>query len=343
MGNAPGSCLVEPDRGYQAVTLFKSTRERLRGSVRGLLHLRLGGSEAARPYRKVHASMLTHSDEFCPREFVLGRMLGKVPTNQTVPLAMRVTFDAGNDMQWRVNNDYLRQQMWGDWLCRGCGRVERWCAVPAPCCMLRSPGDQRDCEVSGWEYVEPTFTHPTGVVGSIDGFVRGVARKLIMLEMKILDKDEYLALLAPKQEHRLRTQLYLRLIAESRDKRARSVDLTRASLLYQMRGFGKSAKDSVGTGTIVTPFKEFTIRRDDEAVQYLLNKAAVVEAGHADKMLPGRICEGPACYRAKVCAMAKACFSAAYSQQVLTWQEGRGQWRHKGKRWVRVRWKPPKV
>ena len=202
-------------------------------SVKELLLDRVGGAEPARSIAVLHASDLTKQlPEFCPREFWLHRKLDIKRPDQQVQHAMRVTWDEGRDKQWRLNNEYLRDVMWGNWKCLKCNGVVKWETYPEeveePCVKGKHL----------WEYEEPEFKHPSGFSGSLDGVIQFTPSKRRMLECKIMKGEDFKDLKAPLAEHRVRTQLYLRMLAEANSKVAATIDTSVGHILYWMRGHG---------------------------------------------------------------------------------------------------------
>jgi hypothetical protein len=275
-------------------------------SVKELLLKSVGGSESARSPKELHASDLTRQDPtFCPREVALHRVENVPRKDQWVQHAMRVTWDEGRDKQWRVNNDYLRPYMVGPWHCTRCGDDVEWGGLPsADGC--KSPRGQH-----AWEYEEPVFHHPSGFSGSLDGLVRFSSAVIRPLEVKIIKGDDFKTLKAPLAEHRVRTQLYLRLVAESTHPRTAEISTDCAHVLYIMRGHG--AKDEEGT---ITPFKEFVVKRDDTVVDKYVWMSESIKAG-----MPEGTCASMMDPRAKKCLVAKHCFSGKHPPTSF-WRKG---------------------
>lgn len=264
-------------------------------SVKDLLLKSVGGKEPARPVHDLHASDLTKQQpEFCPREFWLHRKLDLQRPEQYVQHAMRVTWDEGRDKQWRLNNEYLRDVMWGHWRCVRCGAEEKWQTVPS------ADGCKHSKHV--WEYEEPVFHHPSGFSGSLDGVVQFTPAKLRMLECKIIKGDDFRDLKAPLAEHRIRTQLYLRLLAEANTEPAAKIDNSVAHVLYIMRGHGVK-QDQGG----ISPFREFLVERNDAAVEKFVRMAYALKQG-----IPEGVCSNSLCLRAQQCPVTKHCFSTKY-------------------------------
>lgn len=274
--------------------------------VKDLLTKSVGGHEDARSVAQLHASDLTKQDPaYCPREVALMRLLSKRRPDQYVQHAMRVTWDEGRDKQWRINNDYLRSHMVGGWYCLRCDTSVAWGPVPPDDGCTAPLGKHR------WEYEEPVFTHPSGFTGSLDGVVRFSPAKQRMLEVKIIKGDDFKELKAPLAEHRIRTQLYLRLIAESPDPRTSQIDTSAGHVLYIMRGHG--AKDETG---LISPFREYVVERNDAAVERYVRMAYATVGD-----MPEGICGSALCMRASRCPVAKECFSGKHPAKNL-WSSG---------------------
>jgi hypothetical protein len=256
----------------------------------------------------VHVSDLTNQNKkFCPREVVLARKFELPPATITVDPAMRITWDEGRDKQARVNNDYLREHMVGEWKCTNCGTKAVWGRVPK--------GLTGSCIRSfhAWRYVEPTFLHPSGFVGSLDGLVDFGLPKFRILEVKIIKADEFKQLKAPLAEHRIRTRLYLKLVAETGSLNAQTIDPNVAHVLYMMRGYGAKAD----TGRI-TPLKEFTVSRKDDEIQQYVAWAQTVKTSTIQDVVPYGICPSAFTSRAAQCPVVKQCFSGQYpAEEVL--------------------------
>lgn len=174
--------------------------------IKGLLQKHVGGFEKARSKKEIHASDLTKDIEFCPREIVLMEKTGKKQKDQWIPFPLRLTFDEGNVRQGLLNNKYLKDFMYGGWICNGCGYTLQWSGYPTEC-----------CEGESWRYKEPFFFDPISEAqGSVDGFVKLPEEEhLRLMECKIASESVWVPLKAPLAEHKVRTQLYLALIARS--------------------------------------------------------------------------------------------------------------------------------
>lgn len=293
--------------------LKKFLKDKKEVRIKDLLNSAIGGFETARSAAKLHASMLTNTEkEYCPREAALLLTLKKKSKDQFIGVPMRTTFDEGNDKQWRLNNDWLRDRMVGDWACTSCGATKKFCKAPKGVC------DKQGIRCN-WEYQEVRFDHPvTMATGGLDALVDVGLTKLRLVECKIMDKDMFRELKAPLAEHRTRTQLYLRLIEESTGPMKEHVDTERATILYILRGFG--LKDEDGD---ISPFREYLVERDDSVTETPIGKAHALTHFRVwpDKGFPGGVCSDTFCKRAKSCSVSAECFSGQYPAAV-TWTSG---------------------
>jgi hypothetical protein len=266
-----------------------------------LLLARLGSVEPKRPIANLHASSLTSQTKFCPREVVLCKKLGRKPYPGKIDPATTITFDEGKDKQYRLNNDWLRDRMVGNWRCDGCGVLKTFCKAPKP-----TEGQCKECQ---WVYQEVCFSHPTGARGSIDGLIDIHKPTLRMIEAKIISPDVWEKLKAPVAEHRIRSRLYMKLIAESNHPYRGQVNTSKVHILYFMRGHGK--KDEKGR---VHPLKEFILERDDASVKPYFDMAQAVQtAKEAEwEIFPEGICSSLFDKRCHMCSVSKECFAGKF-------------------------------
>ena len=302
-------------------------------SVKHMIHRKLAGMEAPRPHRPLRAStLLKKGYEFCPREHALMDLGQSQIKAEFVGTSLRYTFDHGKDAEKRVRNVYLRQEAVGHWKCRVCKHVDPafgHCPDPKPCpkCGYKFH----------WEYLEPEFDHAaTEVQCHIDVLVKVPDRtKLHLLELKTMAGDEFKKLAAPLAEHKLRTNLYLQLIAQSDWEGTQRVDTSEASILYVSKAFGcKDEGLSIAKvkDAPFSPFKEFIIKRDDTLNEVTMARARVLKVWRdlpKPDGLPGGICQSTMDVRAKQCGACVACFSAKFPA-TLTWPES-GVAKHPGK------------
>jgi hypothetical protein len=281
-------------------------------SIARMVHERLTGVDSFHPHKALHASDLSSIERpFCPREFYLMDMLKVSREPRPLAAAMRMTFDVGIDSQRRLNNQYLRDVMWGHWVCPHCSEEYRYCFDPGPC---------KVCEHKKLEYREVVAASlPHGIVGSIDAIVKTAMPKLRMVEMKTIDKDACKKLTEPQPEHVLRTNLYLQLIALSKDLK-HVVDSDTGHVLYTSKSFGFLTEDYAADMPVekFSPFKEYKIKRDPEALTEVLGKAECLHKCRVHHRVPARLCESVDEKRAQACPVHQQCFSGQIPQQV-TW------------------------
>jgi hypothetical protein len=283
------------------------------GVVKRMLHARIGGYEKPRSKKTIHASDLTYGErEFCPRQSRLMDLYDVQDKAAHISTAQATTFHEGRDKQARLNNDWLRDVMVGRWDCRSCGKSVPFGPVPKGGCN----NPELRCN---WGYEEVRVKDEiTGASGGIDGLlILRKGEKLRLLECKIMDKDMFKKLVAPLAEHRVRTRMYLQLVARSDEPWATQIDTSEGTVLYIMRGFG--CKDEEGE---FSPFKEYTVKRNDDEVQPYLARAHAVTLSRNDKAkgFPCGICSTMMSDRAQTCPVAKQCFSSKHPP-TITWDE----------------------
>lgn len=133
----------------------------------------------------------------------------------------------------------------------------------------------------------------------------------ILTEVKTIVKEDFKELVAPLGEHRQRTNLYMRLVGESEDSRAGHINTTEASILYICKGFGckdDSIKEKGITDAPFSPFKEYTIRRDDSETDDIVELARQVMDFRNGGDMPPRQCSISSCAMAKGCPVQKECW-----------------------------------
>lgn len=309
-----------------ALTILKAIKKDI--SVKNMIHQRLAGWEPARPHTTLHASDLMKDLEFCPREHALLDLGCGKKKDSYVGTSLRITFDHGKDIEWRIRNDWLRDIAVGYWACVNCHtRYHTFGKAPmVPC----------NCGVKKWEYDEPRFySEKTGVSGGVDVLLEVGESKLRLVEIKTMDKDDHKKLVAPLAEHKFRTALYLKLIAESSEQFADRINTKEANLLYMSKSYGFKDETLKAAGvhdSPFSPFKEFIIARDDTIATVPLNKATVLQAWRTDNTvgMPCGICPNGLNGRAQKCSTNAACWGGSHPN-VITWEE-HGKPRHAGKK-----------
>jgi hypothetical protein len=281
--------------------------------VKGYLHTHLPTINEHRGYFPLHASDLTKEDkEFCAREACLMIATEAGHPAEVIKTSLSYTFLIGRLIERELRNVWLKKIAWGRWDCPTCGHVIPWGSCPDQCSQCGTDSLYIQYEEVPFEvvYEEKSEGKPFGVVCSPDILVAlPEENSLTLVEVKSMDKDMFRGLKAPLAEHRIRTNLYLRLIEESKSPRAKKINLQKASILYVCKGYG--VKDS-GMGLFdggFSPFKEYPVHRDDEATEVYLDKVREIVSWRESGDLPSRICTMPSNSRAKICSAKTPCFA----------------------------------
>lgn len=280
------------------ITFVKTAQEKQadQTSLVKMLEKQIGGMDKARSIYTINASALTKDDlRYCPRERALMHIQKVKPKDRYIDPAMRLTFDIGEAYHDLIRNRYFRDLAVGDWKCVHCGTTVVYSRYPKVGCKA--------CGCKNYVYHEPRFVHPTGASGGMDLVLAVGTAKHRLVEIKSISKDDFAKLSAPLGEHRTRTALYLRIIKESGDPRASTIDLTQATLLYVSKGYG--SKQESGK---VTPFKEFLVKADAADVTPYLKWSEETSVFFKTGKIPERCCNTGFDKRAKSCPMSGACW-----------------------------------
>lgn len=278
------------------------------GSLKFLLHNHLSGLDKERPLSTIHASDMTKPDGLCPRYYALHDELNRKPKDRWVAASDIVTWDMGRSLQDDVVNHFADMgRVIGHWACMGCRNVHEFCKRPIKC---------SSCGCRGFKPEEVRFKSAiTGGSCGVDMIVKLDKKKLVIVEIKTMIKDQFADLLAPLAEHRLRTSLYLRMIAESGHHWSNTVNSTEAKILYVCKG-GYKADPELSTWGLpdrFSPFKEYTVKRDDAKTDEMSYRAQVIkEFRDGTKPMPCGVCSSAMTTRAKKCPVKTACFSGAH-------------------------------
>jgi Holliday junction resolvase-like predicted endonuclease len=273
------------------------------------LHKVLARKDPARPLGITHASDVT-KDDWCPRRVAL-LLQHNVEAEGTWATAVdrlvwALGLAAGDAIaHWMADADLAI----GNWKCRACGETVNFSTRPGGC---------GECGGTVWDYVEVRFrSEQSGISGAIDLLWRHPTRKLRIVEVKSIKQDQFQALKAPIAEHKLRTNLYMRCVKESRHQWRNTVDTERATVIYVTKQ-GWGVKDptiqAMGFGEKpFAPFKEFEVERDDSQTDVLVEKAQRLEIWKAHQSpvtIPSGVCPNALCPKAQRCEVSKQCFSA---------------------------------
>lgn len=272
------------------------------GSLRDLLHEHISRKDEQRPPWRLHASDVTNDDGFCGRYPVLMKQFDIPLPVKNVTTSMAVTWEWGRLVERRVIDWFAEMGLaHGDWSCeqRGCKHVHTWRTQPKIC--VKCGGDR-------FRYIEPRATSAhSGVSSGLDLLTRMPGRPLLTFtEIKSIDAEKFKQLLAPLAEHRVRTALSLRNIAESADPHMAEVDNQTAFTLYVSKG-GYGTKTAIEGG--FSPFKEYPVHRNDLMTEpYVTPARAAYLALKGEGPLPERLCKHHTDSRAQRCPAMARCF-----------------------------------
>ena len=285
-------------------------------NLRYLLHDHLSGMAPQRGIKKVHASELTRPEGFCPRFYALADVSRFKPKDAWLGAADVATWQLGRMWQDSIVHWFADMgRAVGHWRCRACNQLHEFQKRPVRCA---------GCASRAFDPVEVRFeSAASGASCGIDMMVDVGDPLLLPVEIKSMAKDQFKDLLAPLAEHRLRTALYLRLIAESEHPWASLVQHDRAKVLYVCKG-GYVADAELrrwGLADRYSPFKEFDVGRDDAQTEEPSRRARVVKDFRSGAVaMPAGICSNALAKRARQCPLAKLCFSGDHPP-AYHWQD----------------------
>lgn len=280
--------------------LNKPPKESIIARLRG----NLGGPRQGRSRESLHASDITKSD-FCPRRWALLDAKGITHTSEFISVALDATFDMGLAVETLVVEHWAGKYSIGNWQCRLCGEYRSMCSKPDGYCKSGTR--------HWWKYQQIVIEAPEfGVIGSLDCLFDVGVPKLRVTELKILSTEEFEKIVAPLAEHRLRTSLYLKLLAESNHPFKDRFNLHEGNVVYVSRGYGKLNPQ----WNEILPFKEFEVQRDDSTLKPALQKAKAVKLFREQQQIPNGICTTALDKVAKKCSVCQECFSGKYTATI---------------------------
>jgi len=289
------------------MTLKKAKMTQTHAGIPSLIEIAehlMGKTEPGRPFSTIHASMLTNEKKrFCPREVALSDITGNAPKGEYISATLKATFDVGWQIHHLMTDNWLRQIAVGNWRCPRCEQASGWGPYPEDGFCLHCASSHRK-----WIYLEANFVHTdTKISGSIDLIVDLGLEKLIPVEIKSIDKDQFKDLVAPLAEHRVRSQLYLDLIKNSNHLQAHKVSHKLAKIIYVSKGYG--AKNSNGK---ISPFREFNVQANEKAIAPYLAMGEKVVHWRTQGVMPAGVCPNSFGPRVSSCSCPKECFSGHY-------------------------------
>jgi len=295
--------------GFQFIT--NQMKKHQAKGTKYALHKMLRGWRPGRAHKSVHASAVTKggTGEFCAREYAIrDKEPHKVP-DEFLDTSHRLTFAIGHYVQDQVIN-WLSDGNYAitNWVCQSCKTLHERCKRPSKC---------HACGCGAFKADEiRLISAVSGIGGGIDVFAQLGEPKLRIVEIKTMAPDEFKKLVAPLAEHRLRTNLYMRIAAESDDPWKTRINVDQAYVLYCSKGgFGTLDTNlkEMGIDDKFSPFKEFLIDRDDTQTEMLHQRAVrLKEFREKSKGMPAGLCPTAFTKRAQSCIVTSACFSGKY-------------------------------
>lgn len=270
-------------------------------SVISVLKAEMQGFQHGRPRSVLHASDVTQPD-FCPRyEAFLDLEDKQISPGMYVSAALAATFDVGKATERLIVEQWGGDKVIGNWRCRICLTERSMCHKPTDTCI-----DHKH----DWEYLQwPAVSQEYGISGSVDSLWNLGTPLWMMSELKIMSPTEFEGIIAPLPEHRIRTNLYMKLISDSNSVYKDRVNLHEARVLYTSRAYGK--KNDIHGGEIL-PWKEYVVERNDADLLPVLDKAKQLKVFRETTQMPAGICPTALDKRAKKCDKCTECFSGKW-------------------------------
>jgi hypothetical protein len=269
-------------------------------SIIGKLRHGLGGSRPGRSMEVLHASDVTKID-FCPRRWAFYDLLEKKPDPDLVPMALDVTFRMGNATEQLLIEEWAGSFVIGNWQCRYCGEQRSMTINPGGWCG--------GGKAHWWRYVQTVVdSQEYGIQGGIDALFNIGLPQLVVTEIKTINPVEFDAMLVPLPEHRLRTNLYLWILENSKHPHREKINTQEGRVLYISRGFGKLNTE----WNEILPFREFVVKRNDADLAEFLTRAQLLKTFRDHRVMPTGICATAVDKFAKKCSVCAQCFSGKY-------------------------------
>jgi hypothetical protein len=285
-------------------------------SIKFLLHEHLGGPQPERGMAKVHASELTKPEGICARAYALADLTHPKAGVRWLSTSENMTYELGRQVQDMVVNAMAEMdKAVCDWKCVSCSYLHKFQKRPIKC---------ESCNARKFDPVECRFESAvSGASCGVDMLVALGDPKLLPVEIKTMAPDQFKTLAAPLAEHKLRTNFYLRILAESGDPNAQKVRTDRAAIFYVSKGaYGCASPDlkAWGLKESFSPFKEFWVDRDDKQTDCLVEAAKPVKL-YRDKQIgiPAGVCPTAMTKRACGCPVKTACWSGDYPAGAEIW------------------------
>jgi hypothetical protein len=298
------------------ISQFKDKKKKQEpDTLRFLLHKGLQTRQPARGTDVIHASELWKTGQYkvdiglCPRECALRDILKKTRDDEVITTSQASTFQHGKmTANWIVHFFADLGRCVGNWACPTCSKKFTMQQRPQRC----------DCGGKRFNYEEISFrSKESGIIGSIDFLFLTRAKKLKPVELKSIMDDKFKELAGPLAEHKIRTNLYLRIIADSEGPLKDRIDTSEGIVLYASKGgWGKKdeslSKEGITDGPF-TPFKEFIVQRNDAETDLKWSYAVrLKQFRDGKKDIPLGVCGNQWTPRAEQCNVRSECFSGKF-------------------------------
>ena len=301
-----------PILGWLSTSLHAAKKPK--NSIIDVLRSHLGGSRPGRGRAVLHASSATRPD-FCPRQWVLMDQLGLADPPESIATAMAVTFAMGLAAETLLVEEWTGDRAIGNWICRHCHEQRSWSRKPGGYCKTESIAPGAQPRKHWWKY-QQIVIEALGMVGSPDVLFDVGSPEMVLTELKTLNPTEFDKIVVPLPEHRLRTNLYLKMLDASTNPYRSKVNLTEARVLYISRSYGRMNAE----WNEILPFREFVIKRTDADLKEALQKAKALELSRKNMGTPSGICDTALDLPAKKCPVCIQCFSGKHPG-VVKWPE----------------------
>jgi hypothetical protein len=294
-----------PLLGWLSTSLHAAKKPK--NSIIDVLRAHLGGPRLPRSRAALHASSVTQTD-FCPRKWALMDTLEVPDPPEHIATAMAVTFAMGLAAETLLVEEWAGDRTIGNWICRHCNEQRSWSRKPNGYC--------KDTTRKHWWKYQQIVIEALGMVGSPDALFDVGSPELVLTELKTLNPTEFDKIVVPLPEHRLRTNLYLKMLDASTNPYRSKVNLTEARVLYISRAYGRMNAE----WNEILPFREFVIKRHDGDLKVALQKAKALDLSRKMMGTPSGICDTALDLPAKKCPVCIPCFSGKHPG-VVKWPE----------------------
>ena len=242
----------------------------------------------------VHASDLT-KEPFCARELWLRKKYKLAGREQFIPASVGWSFKFGDFLNQVMTEHLFPEQVYGKWECSNVQCKHTYMGL-----------GKKKCPNCGnkYEYKELVIIDDElNTTSSYDVFIVD-GKRILLHEIKSIDKDKFRDLTKPLQEHNVRTQLYMSIIQEN-IKKFPNLDKYMDKTGFYVAYFCKCAGLKDHTTGRVTPIKAFWVDYDKTLAEPYMDRAKLV----AGKKAPDPISEKRSNKHCLKCTVKEKCKS----------------------------------